>query len=71
MDGETNLKVKQALTLTGDLGNDIQKLAAFNGEVRCEPPNNRLDKFTGTLTVRGETFALDNERIRPGGVWRS
>uniref|UniRef100_A0A8C2H5C9 Phospholipid-transporting ATPase n=1 Tax=Cyprinus carpio TaxID=7962 RepID=A0A8C2H5C9_CYPCA len=63
LDGETNLKVKQALTLTGDLGNDIQKLAAFNGEVRCEPPNNRLDKFTGTLTVRGETFALDNERI--------
>uniref|UniRef100_A0A8C1KJF4 Phospholipid-transporting ATPase n=1 Tax=Cyprinus carpio TaxID=7962 RepID=A0A8C1KJF4_CYPCA len=32
-------------------------------EVRCEPPNNRLDKFTGTLTMRGETFALDNERI--------
>uniref|UniRef100_A0A671T9L1 Phospholipid-transporting ATPase n=1 Tax=Sinocyclocheilus anshuiensis TaxID=1608454 RepID=A0A671T9L1_9TELE len=63
LDGETNLKVKQALTITGDLGNDIQKLAAFNGEVRCEPPNNRLDKFTGTLTVRGETFALDNERI--------
>uniref|UniRef100_A0A8C1AVB0 Phospholipid-transporting ATPase n=1 Tax=Cyprinus carpio carpio TaxID=630221 RepID=A0A8C1AVB0_CYPCA len=31
--------------------------------VRCEPPNNRLDKFTGTLTMRGETFALDNERI--------
>uniref|UniRef100_A0A671TBZ3 Phospholipid-transporting ATPase n=1 Tax=Sinocyclocheilus anshuiensis TaxID=1608454 RepID=A0A671TBZ3_9TELE len=35
----------------------------FICEVRCEPPNNRLDKFTGTLTVRGETFALDNERI--------
>uniref|UniRef100_A0A671T9H0 Phospholipid-transporting ATPase n=1 Tax=Sinocyclocheilus anshuiensis TaxID=1608454 RepID=A0A671T9H0_9TELE len=35
----------------------------ISGEVRCEPPNNRLDKFTGTLTVRGETFALDNERI--------
>ncbi|XP_051973016.1 phospholipid-transporting ATPase ID [Xyrauchen texanus] len=63
LDGETNLKVKQALTLTGKLGNDIQKLAAFNGEVRCEPPNNRLDKFTGTLTMGGETFALDNERI--------
>ncbi|RXN21327.1 phospholipid-transporting ATPase ID-like protein [Labeo rohita] len=63
LDGETNLKVKQALTITGDLGNDIQRLAAFNGEVRCEPPNNRLDKFTGTLTVGGETFALDNERI--------
>uniref|UniRef100_A0A671TBY8 Phospholipid-transporting ATPase n=1 Tax=Sinocyclocheilus anshuiensis TaxID=1608454 RepID=A0A671TBY8_9TELE len=38
-------------------------LLYISGEVRCEPPNNRLDKFTGTLTVRGETFALDNERI--------
>ena len=33
------------------------------GEVRCEPPNNRLDKFTGTLTLKGETYSLDNERI--------
>uniref|UniRef100_A0A672N9U3 Phospholipid-transporting ATPase n=1 Tax=Sinocyclocheilus grahami TaxID=75366 RepID=A0A672N9U3_SINGR len=37
--------------------------ASLSLSVRCEPPNNRLDKFTGTLTVRGETFALDNERI--------
>ncbi|TRY65285.1 hypothetical protein DNTS_015442, partial [Danionella cerebrum] len=63
LDGETNLKVKQALTMTGELGNDIQRLAAFKGEVHCEPPNNRLDKFTGTLKVGGYTFALDNERI--------
>ncbi|XP_036451727.1 phospholipid-transporting ATPase ID [Colossoma macropomum] len=63
LDGETNLKVKQALTITGDLGENIDRLAAFNGEVRCEAPNNRLDKFTGTLTVQGETYALDNERI--------
>uniref|UniRef100_W5LDL1 Phospholipid-transporting ATPase n=1 Tax=Astyanax mexicanus TaxID=7994 RepID=W5LDL1_ASTMX len=63
LDGETNLKVKQALTITGDLGDNIDRLAAFKGEVRCEAPNNRLDKFTGTLAVEGQTFALDNERI--------
>ncbi|XP_066506319.1 phospholipid-transporting ATPase ID [Hoplias malabaricus] len=63
LDGETNLKVKQALTVTGDLGDDIERLATFNGEVRCEAPNNRLDKFTGTLKVQGVTHALDNERI--------
>uniref|UniRef100_A0A8C8HYH2 Phospholipid-transporting ATPase n=1 Tax=Oncorhynchus tshawytscha TaxID=74940 RepID=A0A8C8HYH2_ONCTS len=33
------------------------------GEVRCEPPNNRLDKFTGTLTLKGEMYSLDNERV--------
>uniref|UniRef100_A0A8C7TT56 Phospholipid-transporting ATPase n=1 Tax=Oncorhynchus mykiss TaxID=8022 RepID=A0A8C7TT56_ONCMY len=60
---ETNLKVKQALTVTGMLEDSVEKLSNFNGEVRCEPPNNRLDKFTGTLTLKGETYSLDNERI--------
>uniref|UniRef100_A0AAY4BEF7 Phospholipid-transporting ATPase n=1 Tax=Denticeps clupeoides TaxID=299321 RepID=A0AAY4BEF7_9TELE len=60
---ETNLKVKQALTVTGDMGDSIKDLAAFNGEVCCEPPNNRLDRFTGTLTFTGQKYALDNERI--------
>uniref|UniRef100_A0A8C4I054 Phospholipid-transporting ATPase n=1 Tax=Dicentrarchus labrax TaxID=13489 RepID=A0A8C4I054_DICLA len=63
LDGETNLKVRQALTVTGDLGDDIEKLADFNGEVRCEPPNNRLDRFTGTLTYAGQKYPLDNEKI--------
>ncbi|XP_014826545.1 PREDICTED: phospholipid-transporting ATPase ID-like [Poecilia mexicana] len=63
LDGETNLKVKQALPVTGDLGDDIEKLADFNGEVRCEPPNNRLDRFNGTLAFAGQKYPLDNEKI--------
>ncbi|XP_017932820.1 phospholipid-transporting ATPase FetA [Manacus vitellinus] len=63
LDGETNLKVKQALTVTAELGEDLQKLTEFNGEVRCEAPNNKLDKFTGTLTLQGEKYALDNEKM--------
>ncbi|KAJ8287108.1 hypothetical protein GJAV_G00047750 [Gymnothorax javanicus] len=63
LDGETNLKVKQALTVTGEMGDCIEVLADFDGEVHCEPPNNRLDKFTGTLTYRGQKYSLDNERI--------
>uniref|UniRef100_A0A7N8X0F4 Phospholipid-transporting ATPase n=1 Tax=Mastacembelus armatus TaxID=205130 RepID=A0A7N8X0F4_9TELE len=63
LDGETNLKVRQALPVTGDLGDDIEKLADFDGKVRCEPPNNRLDRFTGTLTYTGQKYALDNEKI--------
>ncbi|XP_044051942.1 phospholipid-transporting ATPase ID-like [Siniperca chuatsi] len=63
LDGETNLKVRQALTVTGDLGDDIEKLADFNGEVCCEPPNNRLDRFTGTLTYASQKYSLDNEKI--------
>uniref|UniRef100_A0A3Q0S9R4 Phospholipid-transporting ATPase n=1 Tax=Amphilophus citrinellus TaxID=61819 RepID=A0A3Q0S9R4_AMPCI len=63
LDGETNLKVRQALPVTGDLGDDIEKLADFNGEVRCEPPNNRLDRFKGVLTFAGQKYSLDNEKI--------
>uniref|UniRef100_A0A3Q1CJN1 Phospholipid-transporting ATPase n=1 Tax=Amphiprion ocellaris TaxID=80972 RepID=A0A3Q1CJN1_AMPOC len=63
LDGETNLKVRQALPVTGDLGDDIEKLADFNGEVLCEPPNNRLDRFTGTLAFSGQKYPLDNEKI--------
>uniref|UniRef100_A0A8C0GC78 Phospholipid-transporting ATPase n=1 Tax=Chelonoidis abingdonii TaxID=106734 RepID=A0A8C0GC78_CHEAB len=60
---ETNLKVKQALTVTAELGENLQKLTDFDGEVKCEAPNNKLDKFTGTLTLCGEKFALDNEKM--------
>ncbi|KAM4528220.1 phospholipid-transporting ATPase ID-like [Odontesthes bonariensis] len=63
LDGETNLKVKQALTVTGDIGDNIEALASFNGEVRSEPPNNRLDKFKGTLTVNGQLHSLDNDKM--------
>lgn len=63
LDGETNLKVKQALTVTAKLGADLQALSSFDGEVICEAPNNKLDKFTGTLTVQEKKHSLDNGRM--------
>ncbi|XP_033997757.1 LOW QUALITY PROTEIN: phospholipid-transporting ATPase ID [Trematomus bernacchii] len=62
LDGETNLKVRQALTITSDFG-DVSKLMDFDGEVICEPPNNKLDKFTGTLHLRDSKHPLDNENL--------
>ncbi|XP_033823522.1 phospholipid-transporting ATPase ID [Periophthalmus magnuspinnatus] len=62
LDGETNLKVRQALTVTSELA-DIPKLVEFDGEVICEPPNNKLDKFTGTLFWRNHKYPLDNEKM--------
>ncbi|XP_069780393.1 phospholipid-transporting ATPase ID isoform X2 [Narcine bancroftii] len=63
LDGETNLKVKQALTVTSDMGENTKALADFDGEVKCETPNNRLDKFRGTLTYKENKYSLDNEKI--------
>ncbi|XP_028263560.1 phospholipid-transporting ATPase ID isoform X2 [Parambassis ranga] len=62
LDGETNLKVRQASTVTSDL-RDISKLMDFDGEVICEPPNNKLDKFVGTLFWRENKYPLDNEKM--------
>uniref|UniRef100_A0AAV2L305 P-type ATPase N-terminal domain-containing protein n=1 Tax=Knipowitschia caucasica TaxID=637954 RepID=A0AAV2L305_KNICA len=59
---ETNLKVRQALTITSELA-DSSKLMDFDGEVICEPPNNKLDKFTGTLLWRDSKYPLDNEKM--------
>ena len=45
----------------------------YSGEVECEPPNNRLHKFIGTLSVRDKEqqseeaawkqYSLDNDKI--------
>lgn len=33
------------------------------GEVICEPPNNKLDTFSGTLCWRDNKYPLDNEKM--------
>lgn len=38
-------------------------LLGLSGEVICEPPNNKLDKFTGTLCWRDNKYPLDNEKM--------
>ena len=35
----------------------------LKGFIECEEPNNRLDKFTGTLFWRKTSFPLDADKI--------
>uniref|UniRef100_A0A7M4FB99 Phospholipid-transporting ATPase n=1 Tax=Crocodylus porosus TaxID=8502 RepID=A0A7M4FB99_CROPO len=63
LDGETNLKVRQALPVTSELGADIRRLAEFDGEVVCETPNNKLDKFIGVLLWKDNKYSLNNEQM--------
>ncbi|XP_076443578.1 phospholipid-transporting ATPase ID-like [Babylonia areolata] len=63
LDGETNLKVRQALEVTAEMANDHAKMAAFDAEIISEPPNNRLSKFEGKMQWQGQTYSLDNEKI--------
>ncbi|KAF3691940.1 Phospholipid-transporting ATPase ID [Channa argus] len=62
LDGETNLKVRQSVSVTSALG-DPNNLALFNGEVVCEPPNNKLDRFCGTLYWRERKYNLTNQNM--------
>ncbi|XP_013785389.1 phospholipid-transporting ATPase ID-like [Limulus polyphemus] len=63
LDGETNLKCRQALPETAELGENNVDIGNFDGEITCEPPNNNLSKFEGTLHWQGEAYSLDNDKM--------
>ncbi|KAJ7420092.1 Phospholipid-transporting ATPase IC [Pitangus sulphuratus] len=63
LDGETNLKFKMALEVTHRQLQEESALANFDGLIECEEPNNRLDKFTGTLFWRNSSYSLDADKI--------
>ncbi|NXD09484.1 AT8B1 ATPase, partial [Nothocercus nigrocapillus] len=63
LDGETNLKFKMALEVTDRYLQEESAMAAFNGLIECEEPNNRLDKFAGTLFWRNTSYPLDADKI--------
>ncbi|KAA0196929.1 hypothetical protein HAZT_HAZT007981 [Hyalella azteca] len=63
LDGETNLKCKQCQPDLTELHDNVELISALDGEVVCEPPNNNLSKFQGTLTWRGKKYSLDNENV--------
>uniref|UniRef100_A0AAQ5Z6Z7 Phospholipid-transporting ATPase n=1 Tax=Amphiprion ocellaris TaxID=80972 RepID=A0AAQ5Z6Z7_AMPOC len=62
LDGSTNMKVRQSVSVTSELG-DQNNLASFDGEVVCEPPNNKLDRFCGTLYWRDKKYTLTNQNM--------
>ncbi|KAI7896245.1 uncharacterized protein EV154DRAFT_558582 [Mucor mucedo] len=67
LDGEVNLKIKQALPETASYlsPSDITNLS---GTIRCEQPNNRLYNYDGTLTLnladgKQKDFPLDPSKL--------
>uniref|UniRef100_A0A023FL13 Putative P-type atpase n=1 Tax=Amblyomma cajennense TaxID=34607 RepID=A0A023FL13_AMBCJ len=63
LDGETNLKCRQATPDTAEMSNDNQLLGRFDGEIICEAPNNNLSRYEGTLFWQGQTYPLDNDKL--------
>ncbi|CAM6088191.1 unnamed protein product [Calypogeia fissa] len=76
LDGETNLKVRQALESTWNL--DEESLKTFKADVTCEVPNPSLYTFTGQIELRdGSSLPLgpaqlllrDSSLQNTGHIW--
>ncbi|XP_024124313.1 phospholipid-transporting ATPase IC [Oryzias melastigma] len=63
LDGETNLKFKMGLRVTDEMLQEERQLAGFDALIECEEPNNRLDKFLGTMLWNGERYPLELDNM--------
>nr|XP_046230530.1 phospholipid-transporting ATPase IC [Scatophagus argus] len=63
LDGETNLKFKMGLRVTDERLQGERQLADFDALIECEEPNNRLDKFTGTMLWKNDRYPLDLDNM--------
>ncbi|KAH9607053.1 hypothetical protein KSS87_013828 [Heliosperma pusillum] len=62
LDGETNLKLKQALEVTSSLLDD-SSLNSFRATIRCEDPNASLYTFVGSMDFEGQQYPLSPQQL--------
>ncbi|XP_006898051.1 PREDICTED: probable phospholipid-transporting ATPase IK [Elephantulus edwardii] len=63
IDGETNLKFRQALSITHHELTTVRSMSTFQGKVVCEKPNSRMHTFVGRLEWKGEKYPLNSGNI--------
>jgi len=63
LDGETNLKSKQACPLLADDCNSFAGMAACDAEVVSEDPNLDLYNYEGRVTAKGKTMPLTMNQV--------
>lgn len=62
LDGETNLKMKQALEATTFLHEDLN-ISDFAAVVKCEDPNANLYSFVGTMEIEEQQYPLSPQQL--------
>ncbi|CAI4230590.1 unnamed protein product [Auanema sp. JU1783] len=62
LDGETNLKIKQALELTSSI-TSIDSIRKFQCEIECELPNRHVNDFSGNITFSNEQRHIGLEQL--------
>ncbi|XP_073136105.1 putative phospholipid-transporting ATPase 9 [Henckelia pumila] len=62
LDGETNLKLKQALEVTSSLNED-HEFSDFRAVVKCEDPNASLYSFVGSMEFENQQYPLSPQQL--------
>nr|DAD31633.1 TPA_asm: hypothetical protein HUJ06_010484 [Nelumbo nucifera] len=62
LDGETNLKLKQALEVTSGLNED-SSFREFKAIVKCEDPNASLYTFVGSMDFNEQQYPLNPQQL--------
>lgn len=62
LDGETNLKLKQALEVTSGLHEDTD-FRDFKAIVKCEDPNANLYSFVGSMELEEQQYPLSPQQL--------
>ncbi|PKU70255.1 probable phospholipid-transporting ATPase 8 [Dendrobium catenatum] len=62
LDGETNLKRKQCLTVTSRF-QSVHSFQKFRNLIKCEDPNEKLYSFIGTMYYEGSEYSLSSQQI--------
>ncbi|KAJ3254549.1 hypothetical protein HK103_007103 [Boothiomyces macroporosus] len=62
LDGETNLKIRQALKETNEILTP-EMVANMDGVIKCELPNNSLYTFEGTLRLGAKEIPLNPDQL--------
>eukprot|EP00039_Didymoeca_costata_P016292 m.288356 g.288356 ORF g.288356 m.288356 type:complete len:583 (-) comp16370_c1_seq1:680-2428(-) len=58
LDGETNLKQRQALEATNEIGDSAQEAKKMIGLLQCDLPNTTLESFKGSLKLKSNNDEL-------------
>ncbi|KAI9208671.1 uncharacterized protein BJ171DRAFT_489619 [Polychytrium aggregatum] len=63
LDGETNLKIKQALPETAGITSSEQLQILQAGMIKSEQPNSSLYTYEGTITINGIEYPLNPSQL--------
>ncbi|KAI8836854.1 hypothetical protein BC829DRAFT_421625 [Chytridium lagenaria] len=71
LDGESNLKQKQALSVTQNLLQDVESFGVFSCTINAESPTGNIYQFEGNIEIESEAkgnYALTVNQMLPRGT---